>query len=32
MNKRTTSQVFSMRQSFFRYYGYVAGKNALKDI
>lgn len=32
MNKRIAAQTFSVRQSFFRYYGYVAGKNALKDI
>lgn len=32
MNKRTAAQTFSVQQSFLRYYGYVAGKNALKGI
>ena len=32
MNKRTAAPEFSVRQSFLRCYGCVAGKNALKDI
>lgn len=32
MNKRTAHRFSSCGSLFLRYYGYVAGKNALKDI